>query len=83
MAECGCDKFKHCPYSDYKCCIDSFSREEKNLLHERCLYLEPKIRLEFRVRHPKKILSKSQNDVNTFDNHIYMLGSGITFISLF
>ena len=33
MAECGCDKYKRCAYSDYKCCIDSFSRKEKTRLH--------------------------------------------------
>ena len=41
MAECGCDKYKHCAYSDYKCCIDSFSRKEKTRLHNECKSRQP------------------------------------------
>ena len=43
MAECGCDKYKKCPYSDYKCCIDSFSRKEKTRLHYECMDNQPRI----------------------------------------
>ena len=34
--ECSCSGYKNCPYSDYKCCIDSFSKEDKLLLYHEC-----------------------------------------------
>ena len=36
VPECSCSGYKHCHYSDYKCCIDSFSDADKQLLHKEC-----------------------------------------------
>ena len=36
IPECSCSGYKNCPYSDYKCCIDSFSKEDKLLLYHEC-----------------------------------------------
>ena len=73
VPECSCSGYKNCPYSDYKCCIDSFSDADKQLLHKECRMMN-----FLRTREASIVLQNlkiyySSSDIFTFQN-LAMIG---------